>query len=103
MDRLEKRIEKLEKLFFEDKEFVNREFRKIHSILNECKQEQFTPVQTEGLESLNSLQLKIDYLTAANEQMVQQNQRLREFIEKNIERNLPLIQEEYFKALRGDS
>jgi hypothetical protein len=45
---------------------------------------------------------KIEYLTAANEQMFKQNQRLREYIIDCIDGRKTLDQKEYLKALSGE-
>ncbi|MCD8509553.1 MAG: hypothetical protein LRY73_06480, partial [Bacillus sp. (in: Bacteria)] len=45
---------------------------------------------------------KIEYLTAANEQMFKQNQRLRQYIEDCLEGKVHLSDKGYLKALSGE-
>ncbi|WP_216828678.1 hypothetical protein [Alkalihalobacterium elongatum] len=99
---LEKRIEQFEKLYIKDKEFLIEQLDKTQVAIQQLKQAQTIPTAGSEIEASGSFQKKIEYLTAANEQMFQQNKRLREFIEDALEKNEPLVYEDYYKALRGD-
>ncbi|MFV8828920.1 hypothetical protein [Alkalihalobacterium sp. APHAB7] len=100
--KLEKRLEQLEKLYIKDKEFLIEQLDKTHVAIQQLKQTQTLPTDTCEIDPSSSFQKKIEYLTAANEQMFQQNKRLREYIELVLEKNEPLNYEGYYKALRGE-
>ncbi|MEB1806087.1 MAG: hypothetical protein LPK26_02090 [Bacillaceae bacterium] len=99
---LEKRVEQLEKLYIKDKEFLIEQLDKTNLAIQQLQHTQTLPTGTGEFDTSSSYQKKIEYLTAANEQMFQQNRRLREYIELVLEKNEPLNYEGYYKALRGE-
>lgn len=102
LQKVEKRLEQLEKLYIKDKEFLIEQLDKTHVAIQQLKQTQTLPTATGEIDTSSSFQKKIEYLTAANEQMFQQNKRLREYIELVLEKNEPLNYEGYYQALRGE-
>ncbi|WP_096201829.1 hypothetical protein [Bacillus sp. FJAT-45350] len=102
LELIENNLKRLDRLILENRAYLEELIEsKLADITNEKKHNIQHDIPS-GIDSLSSLQLKIEYLTSANEQMVQQNQRLREYIENVIDKNEVPTKEDYFRALRGD-
>ncbi|MBU8906377.1 hypothetical protein [Desertibacillus haloalkaliphilus] len=100
VEQIEGYLNRLEKMIVDTKKDLESQ---IVNLTKEQQDSQKDPhPQKMELDSMRSLQLKVDYLTAANEQMFQQNQRLREFIQESLESGEVPTKEGYVRALRGD-
>lgn len=64
--------------------------------------EKLQPTSVSNQDLTQSTNTKVEYLTAANEQMFQQNQRLREYILDCINGRKTLDQTGYLRALSGE-
>lgn len=105
---LEKRIESIEKRCLAHTQALKEQLLLLMQELDLIKQERENtfpdinnPLETTG--ASYALKTKIEYLTEVNEQLAQQNQRLRSLIEKHLDSEMPLDKSAYFKALRGDA
>ncbi|MCT8140023.1 hypothetical protein H1D32_21440 [Anaerobacillus sp. CMMVII] len=93
LETIENRLKRLEK---ERQHFIDHLIEL--SLTVEKMQERIDSTQNLNQPS----HVKVEYLTAANEQMFQQNQRLREYIEACINGEKTLDQKSYLKALSGE-
>jgi FtsZ-binding cell division protein ZapB len=93
LETIENRLKKLEK----DREHMIDHIQELQLVI-----EKLQPVSSPTQEYQQPANSKIEYLTAANEQMFQQNQRLREYIERCISGETTLDQKGYLRALSGE-
>ncbi|WP_018933163.1 hypothetical protein [Gracilibacillus lacisalsi] len=94
MEKLEQRVVQLEK----EHEHLKRAIRSLQAELDITIKKTLDSRQQQSAPDLT----KMTYLQEVNEQMFQQNVRLRNLIEKCIERSSVPTQENYYKALRED-
>ncbi len=92
---IEKRLNKLEK----DREYMIQHIRELQIAVENVQQASLGAQQ----EYNHPGTAKLEYLTAANEQMFQQNQRLRHYIEECISGEKTLDQKSYLRALSGEN
>jgi len=108
IEKLEMRLAKLEKIYVRDKENLQFQIESINIVIHQLKEDiQVAPnnqiaAEAEKMLGSSSLQQKVEYLTAANEHMFQQNHRLRQLIEEALEKKQPIARKDYYLALRGD-
>jgi FtsZ-binding cell division protein ZapB len=67
----------------------------VDAIMKKIRNSSDQPVQSDDR--------KVSYLAEVNEEMFQQNFRLRQLIERCVEEKLIPTQDEYYKALKGES
>lgn len=96
-EKIEKRIKKLET----DREYMINHINELHIMIEKIKQTQTTqsipdqqPIPMQGT--------KVEYLTVANEQMFNQIQRLRQYIEECLDGKKQLDEKGYLRALSGE-
>ncbi|MBM4765223.1 hypothetical protein [Bacillus sp. B15-48] len=95
---IEARVVKLEKEMEQQKkknESLYAQVRELQEVVSELVE------RNTMLAGNDSQEGKVRILTEVNEQMFQQNKRLRQFIEYCIEENVVPTQQEYLKALQG--
>ncbi|RXJ02780.1 hypothetical protein DS745_05580 [Anaerobacillus alkaliphilus] len=94
IEKVETRLNKLEK----DREYMVQHIQELQIAIEKLRQ---SPVSNPP-DFNQPVHAKIEYLTAANEQMFQQNQRLRQYIEDCINGEKTLEQKGYLRALSGE-
>jgi hypothetical protein len=98
----EPRFEKLEKLIKEmevERKYIINELNELHLAIEKLQQTTNNDRVHNSSQMQNS---KVDYLTAANEQMFNQNQRLRQYIEDCLDGKKQLDEKGYLHALSGE-
>ncbi|AST90748.1 MULTISPECIES: hypothetical protein [Sutcliffiella] len=80
-------------------ETIKAELRQLQLEIDQLEQRTKIVSQTEGFGN----ETKLNYLTEVNEQLFQQNVRIRQMIERCIDTNTVPTHEEYLKVLQGDT
>lgn len=82
---------------------LEEHLQRIYIDIQKIKEEKPSNLSVTHTDLSQSYRTKVEYLSEVNEQLAQQNQRLRKLIEENIEKGTCIDKVSYFKAIRGDT
>lgn len=104
INKLEQQLLQLERRFENNKRRTNGLLEDLTLSLNELRMERHFPSNAgqEQVDTNNGLEIKLHYLKSVNDQMFNQNQRLRNYIEQLIREQKKPTQAGYYQALKGD-